>query len=327
MKLQQSNHFNFFRLLAAIFVLFAHSFVIAKGNGIREPLISFGDNRIGMGTIAVFIFFAMSGFLIAGSWDRRPRVSTYLRARILRIFPGLAVVLIVSIIVGAMITVDRDGYVFSAFTYFFRNLLLYRGQPELSGVFSYNSYGPVVNGSLWTLRHEFTCYLIIAALGYFGWFKRSVIWAGWLVTALILVLDVPLLHFFKELLPLMIWFLSGVLVYLYRDVSLNRNATVFIGFLTIILLWIKVDLFILSPLLSWLLIKSIYSRMDVLSKFAQSSDVSYGMYIYAFPVQQFLNYWVAEHIWWQNFLLALPITFCLAWMSWHLIEKPALQLK
>lgn len=324
MKLQQENHFHFARLLAASLVLFSHAFVLNGGDSL-EPLQNLSGQRLDFGHLAVIVFFIMSGFLIAGSWDRKRDLVDFAKSRLSRILPGLAVMLLFCIAVGAMLTTELARYPGSALSYFICNVTLFRGQEDLAGVFLHNAYSPVVNGSLWTLRLEFSCYMLVAVLGYMQWFNKFSMWLVWALACVysyVAPFIAPIgLHFFRELLPLLVWFASGALVYFYRDVYVSAIQVATLGLLTIVLSYpLDMHLTIISPFLALALIRLIYLR-GPLTRMGMVGDYSYGMYIYAFPVQQFFAYILPDGIWWHNFLLAYPVTLLLAICSWFFIER------
>jgi peptidoglycan/LPS O-acetylase OafA/YrhL len=325
MNLRAPNHFDFLRFLAASLVLFSHSFMLT-GMGTLEPLAVLSGHRTDLGHVAVAIFFALSGFLIAGSWDKRRHFPDFISARIVRILPGLAVMLLICIAVGAVITTEPAAYPVSALTYFVRNLLMFKGQGELPGVFQHNILSPVLNGSLWTLRLEFTCYLLVALLGMLRMLNTKVVWGLWLLVLVTTTLHVPLPNLLRELLPLALWFLAGMLAYLYRELAIAPRLLLASAGAMLALMLVGVPLDWLSPLLSLLLIRLAYLH-SALVRFGKFGDFSYGIYIYAFPTQQFFVWLRPELSWWQNCLLAYPVTLALSILSWHLIEKRALRLR
>jgi peptidoglycan/LPS O-acetylase OafA/YrhL len=326
MTLQNNNHFDLARFAAATLVLFSHSFALSNQAGYVEPLAYVSGNRLDCGSVAVAVFFAMSGFLITGSWLRKGVLVDYLSARVLRIMPGLALALLLSIAMGAVLTVTPQLYPQSALSYFIKNFFMYKGQGELAGVFQNNLYNPVVNGSLWTLRHEFTCYLIVAALGMAGllrYWTVLLIWAGATVCA---VFNLGGIHYLQEFFPLLAWFMAGALVYFVRERRLSAAAWAGMASLVVVMAYLKLDLRYVSPALAFALIRLIYQQ-GPLTRFGKYGDFSYGMYIFAFPIQQLVSSLSLEKIWWQNFLLSFPLTLVLAILSWHFLERPCLKLK
>jgi peptidoglycan/LPS O-acetylase OafA/YrhL len=320
MNLRKENHFDLLRFLAAALVLVSHSFPLTSGSPNTEPLAMLTDHRLTLGRVAVLIFFVVSGFLIAGSWDNRKVLSRFLSARVLRIYPGLAGVLLLSVLVGAVITTDRAAYWSTAIPYFFKNLTLYRGQDAMAGVFQDNPIGPVINGSLWTLCHEFVCYLVVAAVGMAGKLNKPYVLALWLAAVAVSLID-PFTHYFLQpFFPLLSWFAAGMLVYVYRDLVLPAWISWAAVAAAAACLWAGVDLMFVSPLLAYALIRLVYLD-GPLTHFAKYGDFSYGMYIYAFPVQQFMAWQFKDGVWWHNVLLSLPLTLLLSALSWHWIEK------
>lgn len=160
----KDNNLNLLRALAALSVLLSHSFALSSGSPATEPLRSL----IGMtpGSIAVDVFFVISGFLVTASICRSQSLIDFVAARFLRIFPGLFVMLVLSVFgLGlAMTTLSPKAYLSSSatYSYFAWCLTLFRGvKYELPGVFEANPYRLAVNGSLWTLPYEVRMYAIL----------------------------------------------------------------------------------------------------------------------------------------------------------------------
>ena len=101
----RQNNFDALRLAAAISVIFSHSFLITEGTQNREWLIQLTGNQCILGLTGVFIFFAISGFLVTQSFEQTPNPLHYLAKRGLRIFPGLFVAAMVSaFVLGPLVT-------------------------------------------------------------------------------------------------------------------------------------------------------------------------------------------------------------------------------
>ena len=326
------NNFDFLRFVAASLVLFSHSFPLVYGNEEREPLRVFSGADLSFGRIAVIVFFIVSGFLISASWEKRREFPAFMLARVLRIFPGLAALLLLTVLGCALLTsASMQDYFFSALTYFFKNLFLYKPQYSLPGVFAENPFGSAVNGSLWTLSLEFTCYLMIGALGVAGIFKRPAAWAAWAAAlALSSIPEVPS-HYLQSLAPLAVWFSSGMLVYLYRESALVACPWWMPAAIIAAALYFHIDPAFVSPLIACLLIRLAYCKSSF-SNFGKYGDFSYGMYIYAFPIQQsvvllMMKWPLLPREWWLCFALSLPLTLMCAALSWHLVEINFLRLK
>jgi peptidoglycan/LPS O-acetylase OafA/YrhL len=166
------NSFDLLRLAAALLVIFHHTRVL-------QGLSSITWGASDLGELGVGVFFVISGYLITASYDRSASLKDYLVKRVLRIEPALVVCLAVTALVfGAASTTLSFGDYFASpgvWLYMLRNALLYPVTYELPGVFAHNPFTAAVNGSLWTLRLEFTCYLAVAALGSAGLLRRDAV--------------------------------------------------------------------------------------------------------------------------------------------------------
>ena len=162
----RDNHLNLLRVIAASMVLVSHSFVLVSGNPASEPW----HDLIGRspGGVAVDVFFIISGFLVTGSLQRQGSISGYLAARALRIYPGLWVALLLTVLaVGLMglSTLSTPAFFADGQTWRFlaRNAVMVAGgEGLLPGAFLGNPLPGAVNGSLWTLRYELRLYLLLA---------------------------------------------------------------------------------------------------------------------------------------------------------------------
>lgn len=161
MQPRNDNNLTFVRWVAALMVLYGHSFVFT---GNTESLFL---GIVTYGPLGVAIFFSISGFLIARSWNADPSPIRFLIKRVLRIFPALAVCITLSVFVlGPIVTTLelREYLQHPATLDYLSNVFLYITY-YLPGVFENNVYPNAVNGSLWSLPVEFFMYLLLAATG------------------------------------------------------------------------------------------------------------------------------------------------------------------
>jgi peptidoglycan/LPS O-acetylase OafA/YrhL len=326
------NNFDALRLAAAVSVIFSHSLLIAEGTQKHEWLIRLTGNQCILGLCGVFVFFAISGFLVTQSYEQTGDPLRFLAKRALRIFPGLFVATLLSAFVLApIVTTLSPGAYFALpqpYLYVFGNTLLNQRVHELPGVmFVNNPAGLEINGSMWTLRCEFLMYLTVLGLGTLRLLK--------LPTALgMLALGMACLYF-----PalgvlggwgwLLAFFAAGMILYKLR------NTRIFDGRLALaalagLVISVKLRQFIpLFPLFGcylalWLALTPL---LPVISA-ARFGDLSYGLYIYGWPVEEAVIWLHGGHAaWWQVFGFALPAAAVLAFLSWRLIESPALRLK
>lgn len=331
----RENNLNLIRLIAATAVLVSHAFPIALGATAEEPFEA--QTGLSLGGHAVAVFFVLSGLLIARSFDRADSRLRFVTARVMRLFPGLAVVLVLTVAAGAAVTnLDITAYLTDPATILYvpRNFSLYFLQYSLPGVFTNNPMGSAINGSLWTLFYEVVCYIGVFVLGVFGTLRRrgafTIVFA--LITAAFLFSldwepESGLAYRLDLLAHLAFPFGLGVLAYVWRD-------RVLVDFRIAALLWLLPVLvmgsgFLLPAIMLALGYSTIWFGFAVkgpLLAYNRIGDYSYGLYIYAFPVQQCLLHLFPGMTPLENILAAFPVTLCLAALSWFLIEQRALGL-
>lgn len=337
------NSLNLIRLVLASLVLVAHAYYIA---GVPSPDGTFGPHVDGenLGGWAVFGFFALSGYLITASrWSNR--LGTYLVHRVARIFPAFLVCLVVMVVAFAPVSYLSQhgtlaGYLTTGPTtpanFIFSNSLLRISTYEIAGTPAGVPYPSAWNGSLWSLYYEFLCYLIVGGLGTLALFRRSA-WAmlaAWVASVglhagwsrgvdSIMGGNVDFQLLFK-LLPL---FLGGALVQLVRHrLPLHWAGAAASAAVVASAVWLLngVGAQLTAPFLAYLLIW--VGSVLPSPRLVQRHDISYGVYIYAFPVQQIL---VLTGIHERGLVLydvvALACTVPLAAASWLLVERPVMR--
>ena len=352
----RNNSLNFLRLVLAVAVVFSHSITIGYYGG--ETIYG----KTTLGTVAVYGFFGLSGFLIAGSASRNG-VGRFLWQRCVRIFPGFWICLVVTAFVFGPIawwhqnpararTCGLHCYLTEPngpIGYVIHNFWLLIHQGSIAGTLFPGIFGNVWNGSLWTLFFEFLCYLMLAALSAVGLLRNRAAVAGLaLVTWVFAIVVTSVPKFAAEFSPSHNWyvmqmltfvpiFLTGALLFLYKEkipdsgpLAIASTGLFLLGFVLPVGGAIPVftltstaltSVFLVYPLL-WLGIHL------PLQKVGARNDYSYGVYIYAFPVQKLLVVWgVARWGYWAYTLLTLLIVAPIAAASWWAVEKHALRLK
>jgi peptidoglycan/LPS O-acetylase OafA/YrhL len=311
--------FDYLRITLSISVIAWHTVVVCYGES-AETALWIGPFR----PLICFIvpsFFALSGFLVAGSLDRNP-LPSFVTLRAIRIFPALCVeVLISALIIGPIITTAplRQyflGHDFSKYIFNITGHIHY----TLTGVFTENPGGQSINTQLWTVPYELECYILISIISLIGLYKRPNLFFLTLCAALIgafawqnLTNNLPPLDRHPPARMVVLSFLFGVSAYALRDKILH-NSIIFWG--CVLLCWftimyqgtiylavfpiVYVTIFIglLNPL-----------RTSIL----RGSDYSYGLYLYGFPVQQTVS-WLFPHYrtWYFNLIVSLSIASVLA---------------
>lgn len=333
----RDNNFNLVRLVAALAVLFSHSFALV---GAPDPL--YASLSMTFASIAVDVFFVTSGFLVTASLLTRKGTLEFVWARVLRIYPALVVmVLLVIFVLGLFFTsLSASSFLGSRETQSFvlKNITLAFGIAfTLPGVFESNPFKATVNGSLWTMTAEIRMYAILAmiwlALYVFGRYRERAI-----TFVLVLVAPASLLVYFtmhyssdaqSDSYRLFYMFYSGAAYFALKEhVALSRRMFfAAIAGLCISALNREIFFVVYNVVLAYALLWLAYVPAGVIRKFNRFGDYSYGVYIYAFPVQQSiaaLNRGVSVE---AMLLVSSLVTLFLAFVSWHLIEQRALLLK
>ena len=325
----RQNNFDFIRFMAATLVILSHAYPLT-GNNSSEPLIVLTNYKTTFGGIAVYIFFVTSGFLITQSYTRSKDRYSYLKARVLRIFPALLVVILATaFLLGPMTTsTNLMNYFTNPITYsYIKNNILLFTQYQLPGVFENNPYPGAVNGSLWTLMHEFLFYLLVAAFGQLKLLtKKAII----VVFGLTIFLSFTDIHsaLLKQNISLFRYFSAGMLFFVFKEQIPIKGYLAFLSLFAIILSNIFGGFEIVLLFFgSYLLFYCVFTTKMNLHNFGKHGDFSYGIYIYAFPIQQFIMSKFVDMNPMSNFLIAFPLTLILACFSWNFIEKPSLEFK
>jgi peptidoglycan/LPS O-acetylase OafA/YrhL len=331
---RRANNFDATRLLAALSVVFSHSFLIAEGSEANEPFALITGNQCILGLVGVFVFFIISGYLVTGSFCRRAALGHFGLRRTLRIYPALVVnVLVCAVLLGPVVsTLPLGAYLTGPeLPDFCRKVLtLDPGPLHLPGVlFADNSVGLLINGSLWTLRYEAMMYLMIMLLGAAQLLRLP-------VAVALTLLGIAAVGFERTLTPFgdlgeWAWFLgffaSGMAICFLgeRIVFSGRYALLALAAL-VLFAWLG-RFIMLFPLAGAYLVIWFARRYDPWLDYSRyAGDLSYGLYIYGWPSEQ-LVMWLSggRAAWWQVFLGSLAIALPAAWLSWHGIEKWALR--
>lgn len=327
------NNFDFLRFLAAMTVLLWHCFILF---GVKKPQIvqlMFVDG--------VLVFFIISGFLITKSWFSKPEPSIFIKKRFLRIFPAYTCVILLSVfILGPLLTtLPLKQYFSSEVTWtYLKNIFMINISYRLPGVFASNPFPYAINGSLWSLPLEVFMYLTIMCIGVMSLFKKKFLFPTIFILCYFLITFYFVGPNFKDLFLFMpayhlarlgFAFLIASALFIYRDkiplslpIFLTALAFYFMGLLS------SYTIFMNLLTLPYIVLYIAYAKIPYINKFGKYGDFSYGIYIYAFPIQQTIALFYLNNL---NFLtyttLSIILTLIAAITSYHLIEKPALNLK
>ncbi|MDN3920473.1 acyltransferase family protein [Roseateles violae] len=339
----RDNNFNLIRLIAAGAVVLGHSFVLSSGTVRSDPLWRLVGMEIG--TVAVDVFFVISGFLVTASLLGRDSLVDFFWGRALRIFPGLWLMLLLCVFVlgVGMSTLSAAQYLADPRTYRYLlkcATLLGGVEFRLPGLFESNPYHGAVNGSLWSMPYEIKMYLGLALI----WAGASLLnrrWRQrWLAAAAVLAVIAAVLHALLDGGQGGVWrnhfvwlagmFASGAAAYLLRARIVLSTRLLF-GGLALLGLGALLGgrVFLLSYLLTlpYLILYLAHVPGGRVRKFNRLGDYSYGLYIYSFPVQQLLLALLPGLSAAQLFATSASLALMLAAASWHGCERPALAHK
>ncbi|MGH7089200.1 MAG: acyltransferase family protein [Stellaceae bacterium] len=330
----RGNNFDALRLGAALSVLLTHAILIGENRIDTDPLMLATGGQCTAGVAGVFLFFVISGYLVTGSAAATGSTVRFLLKRALRIYPGLAACLLVlALILGPLATALPWSAYFPArgtWDFIVQNLAMNVDVNTLPGVrFTGFAAGRVVDGSLWSLPAELVMYLLVAGLGALNLLRLRVIalMIGLGITADLA--DTASWHtVFGNALWLMPFFAVGMALWTLRTQPVFTARTAFLA-LALLALSVPLRLFIPAFALAGGYLAIYLARIGrVHVSAARFGDLSYGLYIYGWPAEQAVTRTLGGAApWWEVLALALPPTFALAFLSWHLVEAPALRLK
>lgn len=345
---RSGNSLGFIRLFLATLVIYTHAYFLAFQT--PDPLSRATGGHATCGMLAVQGFFVLSGCLVTTSWLRLESGVRFAVHRALRLLPAWWTCLAVTaLVLGPLIyftTTARNtpGYFAqepSPWDYIWHNLFSPRRQIGIGEVIVHNPWGTELNGSLWTLFYEASCYALVLTTGLLGLLRRGrpVLFGLWLLLLLgyawTLLGSAPhaltrlydnsgkemCLHFTSG----MIWaafpewtrplvrragLAAGAAVLLAASWFFSRGTIVSLLTLPIVLFYLSEHL----PFRDW--------------ERKLRGDYSYGIYLYGYPVEQTLVHFGLQRIGLVPWvLLCLATTWAFAYLSWRWIEAPALRLK
>lgn len=335
----RSNNFRIVRHLAAAVVIVAHSFGLLTPAS--APVGLLGQISGAASALAVDVFFIASGFLVARSLLLRGDLTDFAASRILRIYPALIVLaFLTAFVLGPIVTaLPLRAYLSIKAVYSFAFLdsimiIPHYFRYQLPGVFTMldSRFGDTVNGSLWTLPWELWMYCSLAALFKlralnklplaFGLGIVSLLFAaapqGWTAYVSEAEIAVRFLAFFY----------SGVALFVLRNYVALTPRTLLVATAAFALTWWLFGRPVLLPQwLGYIVLYGVYQPGLVVGRWSEGADYSYGLYIYAYPVQQTLIWATGMTSPVLHIAASFAITLMFAMLSWHFIEQPALRLK
>lgn len=333
-----NNNLNFVRLFASLMVVFSHSFPLAMGLGNSDFFKQVAGFTLG--SIAVDIFFVVSGFLICKSLSAGRGVTEFFWARVLRVYPAVIVLTLLTVFfLGPALTSGEKGSYFNSVqtcAYFIKNVTLIFGVGDvLPNVFAHNPFPNAVNGSLWSLPYELKMYFLLFCVWMIsaGLLKSQRVFSLCIVLIVLSALVVRFMAWDGSLAlvsRLVFMFFTGALYYVARS-KITLNFSLFIGVVIIDVIALFFS--------EWAFRVLYYATLGYMVMFVSFSwvfnfrflngkgDYSYGIYIYSFPIQQIIALLVPGVGVLGMFTMAVPLIFVAAFLSWWLVEKPMLNIK
>ena len=330
---------NIVRILCSIGVVFSHSFSLLDLN---NDWLYQHTQYDSFGTVCVAIFFSISGYLMHDSWKSAPRLDVFFFKRLLRILPGLYGVILAAVLLLPIIQgIDWNIFWNNEYSWkYFNNLLVFPTELFLPYVFDSNLIR-VANGPIWSIPYEVTMYAIIALV----YALTKTRWCGIIIgTLLVLFMSYHVWVYYFEgvdtriifinlalLTRYGVYFLMGSLLALYWHRISQKIFFAMLSVLCVIIaLYNQSTYILLMPFALPFLV--LYSAIELpistLTSIRNFPDISYGIYLYAFPIQQII---ISQHDRaigpYRVFLYTMPIVILCALISTYLIEKPALKYK
>lgn len=333
----RDNNINLIRFVAAGLVLFAHSFIVVAADRHTGPLVQSTGHDLGYH--AVDIFFTASGLLIAQSWNNNPSLIHYGSGRLLRLWPALFIcALFVTFVAGPVVTIlSLNGYFHSPLTYKYlpHVMNLVQVASPLPGVYTTLPGNTEIDGPLWTLKYEVICYIGLAAFGYVGGFrsvKRFLTWTLPIIVLLFVFSTMPVAHDvsrpYMHLIRFGFCFGLGVGAFVLADrMPLTLWIVAALGAIAVAARYTEFYYAALWTFTAYTTLWFAYVPRTFLLGFNKLGDYSYGIYIYAYPIQQMFVSREGRMSAWALFALAFPTVLLFAFLSWHFIEKPSLASK
>ena len=323
-------NFDYIRLAAATAVIFSHSFLIAEGHMKNEPLARWG-------IYGVLVFFTISGYLITRSAHASQSILEYGRSRALRIYPALIVcAAFCAAVLGSIYTrLPVADYWMSGlpFHYVARTAAMPRNGWSIPTVFFYPGGGFLaegINGSLWSIPQELLCYVIIGFLLVIGLLNRLAAVGAALLSLIFIFMPYPdWPRFLSDFMLVSPSFAFGAAIYF---VSGGRTLPAWpllgcLAFAAFALLY-RPDIRLFPLYGSYPILWIACGNSLRLPSLKGFGDISYGVYLYGWPMQQVArSLFDAPPHWSAVFALGLSSAALAGYLSWHLVEKQALRLK
>lgn len=342
-KLNGENGFDVARLVLATLVVFEHSYYLPFKSYKAEPLYILSGGQTDFGSLGVNGFFAISGFLITRSCLLTDSAPHYFEKRIARIVPGFLLASCLGLLVFGPLGADNVASYFAHVNWRATVVkILSLHQSGGGETLLHNPVKSMIDGTLWTIRYEFDCYIFVAILWGLGLLRRGFVIV--LLIALLVsfglqnhgIIALPVVNYGIPAIfmsspnnwpRLFGYFFVGAAFYLWRD-AIPKSSALFVLSIVILLFAMRfggAEIAMLSAG-AYALFFAALSRGRSPRLFGRKVDLSYGIYLFGFPIQQLVI--AASH---QTigpellFIVSFPLTCGIAYLSWTFVESPSLR--
>ena len=293
------------------------------------------------GMLAVDGFFLISGYLIYQSYENTKKYSSYLIKRVLRIFPGyivasfLSIIFVVGLANGQELLVNLNLYEWLKI--FLKSLVL--STPHVDGL-ELNASRQIINGSMWTVRYEFFCYLFVPLIALMSYKKVNILFLTFLfliVCVYMIAYDINYIYrnvaFFSlfQFVRMTTAFLVGTCFYKYRQIiKWKQNYVVFCFLALIVIRLVSTTFFELGLiiLVAYIMFNFAFNfKSKMLEKVGAKTDISYGVYLYAWPIQIVIIHHFNSINPWQLSVITIVFASVAGYISWVKVEKPFMNMK
>ena len=342
----KNNSFTLVSIIMSLLIIYFHCYPLFYGPTTSNYDLFTKHFGLSLGEVVVGAFFAISGFMIVTSLQKSKNTWEYLKKRFIKIFPPLVFCLLVCALVIAPILSDIPKLDFIKNVniykrYIIDNILLWRNtQYGIADVFIGNPYPSAINGSLWTIKHQFFMYILILGINIALLKKKPDLFKYFYGIILVLTMvsftgkfdsfyadllknhgTIGILAEGNQVLKLICYFCTGIFLNIYKDkISLKKEY--FIYAIVILILARKTIVF---RCLSLFLIPYIIIYIGSLKnkiKF-KIPDISYQVYLWAFPIQQMLMYYLNGKIGIYSYIaLSIIITCVVGYCTYYITELP-----
>ena len=325
------RNLGFVRFAAALMVIYAHSFPLSVGYAELDLFMRVSGCTMSFGSFAVHIFFISSGLLVARSLEKDGNLRRFGEKRLIRILPPLwLTVLLTFAVLGPLFTsLPARDYFLNRQSWGYLGSLLLLPEQGVPGLFETNIYPGAVNGSLWTLRIEIVCYLFLMICHALGLMREK--YLGWMYPlflaglALCLFTEYPLFLLLKKYYVLLFSFYNGMVLWVYRRrIRVSYLAAALMLGLFAGAVWLGYPDLGACLFFAYAFVVFVFAAPQCPDGLGRLGDMSYGIYLCAFPIQQCVTACFGGAMRQEaNFLIAAAVSIPAGWLISRIGEKKA----